>query len=368
MKKSTVLLLASFALNDVMSMRVPVQQENFQKNERVMALVKQGMDNIKCCEGKDVIMVIGITQTGKSTLINYLFGSRYRTETRREREEREEKGDYTKKELIWCTDSEPEIATVGIGDGFSVTDLPKGYEKSGIPFVFLDTRGFYNVPDPNQDTKEVEIHEIASSVLVDLAVKNAKSVRMLTLQSYGEIQRGMSTLSRTNDVLKKIFTSNSLPVLFLYNRYSPQDEEDRDEFRELLREGEQSEVQDFAKKDILRAVNGVFKRCNMSEVPVSFRDRVANVVKDNVYGRNDGDMVFIECLRKNLEAGRFAYFDPKLSQAHRKIVNSLLASQPVADKKYINLTEHFKEMRSFKRIFEADCINLDNVLSSVEKI
>lgn len=147
LKKLWFIFFASFALYDAVSMETPVQ---FQKNEEVMALVKKGMSNIKCCEGKDVIMVIGITQTGKSTLINYLTGSCYRTETRKERKERENKGDLTKKELIWKPDSAPEIATVGIGDGFSVTDLPRGYEKSGVPFVFLDTRGFYNVRDPKQ--------------------------------------------------------------------------------------------------------------------------------------------------------------------------------------------------------------------------
>lgn len=177
----------------------------------------------------------------------------------------------------------------------------------------------------------------------------------------------MITLSRTNDVLKKIFTSNSLPVLFLYNRYSPQDDEDFYEFRELLKEDVQSEVQSFAKEDILRSVNSIFRRYNMPEISISYKDKIVNVVKDNVYRRNDGDLVFIECLRKNLEAGRFAYFDPKLSQAHRKFVNSLLGSQPVADKKYVNLTEYSKEMRTFKRIFEADCRNLDNILSVVEK-
>ena len=126
-----------------------------------MDLVIEGEKYIEDTNGKDIIIFIGGTQIGKSTTINALLGVPFKKQNGKL---------IPQKELI---------AKIGASDngGVSCTIFPALYCADHYTY-FLDTQGFF-------ESRNSAI--AASSILMEMAIKDAKSIRIVFLGNYEEI-------------------------------------------------------------------------------------------------------------------------------------------------------------------------------------
>lgn len=162
---------------------------------RVFQLVAEGEERVSSLEGKDVVVVLGIKGAGKSTTINYLIGDDVYEREDGKLDRRNEEG------------------TAAIGHEGYCTVIPALYSSPTSPYAFLDTRGF-----DASDRSPEEL--IAASILTEMAVKKASSVRLMVVSDYSNLtaNRGES-FTGLGRVLGKIVVGNEVPSLFVFNRF-----------------------------------------------------------------------------------------------------------------------------------------------------
>lgn len=162
---------------------------------RVFQLVADGEERIASLEGKDVVVVLGIKGAGKSTTINYLIGDDVYEREDGKLDRRNEEG------------------TAAIGHEGYCTVIPALYSSPTSPYAFLDTRGF-----DASDRSPEEL--IAASILTEMAVKKASSVRLMVVSDYSNlIVNRAESFTGLGRVLGKIVVGNEVPSLFVFNRY-----------------------------------------------------------------------------------------------------------------------------------------------------
>ena len=165
----------------------------------VIQQVASHVNDISLCEGRDVVICLGRTQSGKSTLYNSLAHG----------------------VMHWCKTEEGEClcplkvnerypVAVSGDNFFSETKYPRAFELPDGK-VFLDTRGFF-------DTSIDSCAEAAAAILTDIAVHKAKSVRIIWLQPYPLlVSGGVADLDVIGGVLNRV-VSEDVPMLFLFNK------------------------------------------------------------------------------------------------------------------------------------------------------
>jgi energy-coupling factor transporter ATP-binding protein EcfA2 len=108
-------------------------------------------------QGKHLVLFMGISQAGKSTIINALRGMEFRPQGH----------------VLSPVNPDCESAEMAneMTSGMSTTKFPRVW-SSGDPsddFVYLDTRGFF-------DVRRDEPADLASRILIEMAVRTAASV------------------------------------------------------------------------------------------------------------------------------------------------------------------------------------------------
>ena len=166
---------------------------------KILELVNEGGKNFINISEKDLIIFIGGTQVGKSTTINALLGVPL-----------QENDDG------YIEPIPPNEFVAPVGDGRqNFTELPTLYEKEGFNFCFLDTQGFFE--------GRGEDLVIASSILMEIAIRKAKSVRVVFLGKMSDLQGGYAELTaKFSEQISRIISNSTAPVFFLWNRYTPQ--------------------------------------------------------------------------------------------------------------------------------------------------
>lgn len=174
-------------------------------------LVNAGLERAKLIEGRDIVIVIGETGSGKSTLVNFLLGC-----TMKQNEE----GD-----AVVAENSEiKELAKIGLGD-VSTTLVPnvipatqgKSSDEKIAELVFVDPPGL-------SDNRGIEI-ALANAVVTNECVKHARTVRVVLLceNQIISVKRG-DLLNNIEALVKRRFgvgyEQNKNNLLFLVSKAS----------------------------------------------------------------------------------------------------------------------------------------------------
>lgn len=322
---------------------------------RVISLVAQGEKSIADCTGKDLVIFIGGTQVGKSTTINSLLG----VQMKKNRD-----GSISSAPTFDPTAPDaPTVALMGKLEegGRSCTEFPALYTHPSSPFCFLDTRGFFDIRrDAESDT--------ASSILMEMAVKRARNVRLVHLGRFDHFNEGLAGFSRFGEMLSDIVVSDDVPIFFLFNYYRPSPELGEEGFYEWSKEKQLEFIRqeiDEAAKRIVRAGDttfaGVMKRlwdkakaCGafLAELDSDDPDleelatkgyeaakSIGSMAKDasNMMGISEDPefkeaaqkMRYISILKDNFARGLFGYIDPTSPISTQGLMRELSALPPI---------------------------------------
>lgn len=152
--------------------------------------------------GKDIVIFVGRTQCGKSTSINCLLGAKY---------------EITSDDKLKCqNEKQLDLAEIGKKNiGKSSTIIPKSYAISN-DLVLLDTQGFFDTRESHDD------QEVIGSLLLEIAIRNAKSVRAVCVIKWSDFESGISGMKQNGEIISRLFVNNEnemVPIFFLFNRF-----------------------------------------------------------------------------------------------------------------------------------------------------
>lgn len=280
--------------------------------------------------GKDLVIFMSTSQVGKSTTINALLNGAL--------EYRETPDGMVVFEVPQT--SLPK-AKMGEPGGRSCTTLPSTYTRRESPFVFLDTRGFF---DSGRNTNG----EIAASILNEMAVRDARSVRLVFLERYDTVKRGIVQFGRVGEVLGKIVKNDSVPVLFLFNGFYPEPRDGASFYRKSPEEAAQF-------------INQKLAACIQQTVKAGEQEVADGRAMRSGLQQFEEKMKYITFLKGAFQAERYAHIDP-VSQVSIDALWQTLQSLPVVSKEDLVFSAYNDNRIEFDRVFE------EGVVSSVKTL
>ena len=237
---------------------------------KVLRLIKKNIQNLHLDELKTMrlVVLIGNTQAGKSTTINYLRGSRFTYDNQ---------GHI---HLIPNPSEQENKAEMGKPGGVSCTELPVVYIDKANDIAYLDTRGFYDV------RKQGPEKEIVSSFLIEMAITAANKVKLVVIEKYAKLSAGFADFNLIGDSISKIVkigdSENPCNVCFLFNQFDVQGDENKKRYLEL------SQIQKIEKiyQSILDEAQNMFDNTEMMR-KFKYTAVLANSIKNHYYGYVD---------------------------------------------------------------------------------
>lgn len=301
--------------------------------DRTADVVKIVLDQKKYIQatGKDLVIFMSTSQVGKSTTINVLLNGAL--------EYRETPDGMV---VFEAPQTSLPKAKMGEPGGRSCTTLPSTYTKDGSPFVFLDTRGFF---DSGRNTNG----GIAASILNEMAVRDARSVRLVFLERYDTVKRGIVQFGRVGEVLGKIVKNNSVPVLFLFNGFYPEPCDGRAFYRK-------------SPEEAARFIDQKLTVCIQQTVKAGEQE-VADVRSGSDFQQFEEKMKYITFLKGAFQAKRYAHIDP-VSQVSIDALWQTLQLLPVVSKEDLVFSSYNDDRIEFDRVFEGGLVPSVKTLQS----
>jgi len=255
--------------------------------EQVKSLIIKEFNNMRIARGRDVVLFIGNTQTGKSTLINSLLGI-----------------DFKLKDDIVGFNLTPKIKKdtkiyAEMGEGISTTKLPKCYDcninannekinPNEFNYVLVDTRGFF---DLNENEKE---YEMASSIMLDFIIKISRTVRVVFLERFNTIKEGITTFQHISSILGKIVKNENSPILIVLNRG--------------LTNYSKSNISEKTKQTPLVIKELINK--TKKQLEIDQKNLQQGEIEEDEYHETTKKLNFIKYFEKSLENKNYIYSDP----------------------------------------------------------
>ncbi len=164
------------------------------RNEQELhRLVAEGQRNVAGAKGKDIVMILGDSQIGKSTMANFIYGCSYG-------KEEDENGDIK----LQMGGDVAELARRG-GHGVAETLYPAVYNNTEYPIFLCDCPGF-------EDTKGSTVR-VAQSILLEMMVTAARSIRVVAMFKQDATQgtgKPIRSLAETLNALVRFEKQESL--------------------------------------------------------------------------------------------------------------------------------------------------------------
>jgi hypothetical protein len=185
-----------------MSSRLLTRKEIF---EKVLPTVEQNLSLVDDVDGKDIVLLLGASQNGKSTAINCFCGVPFRWEKPAPQPGKRFAG------VPVLTPGKPFIAPVGTG-GKPMTMLPAKY-RHPTGLIFIDSRGAGEVSgsaDP--------VGILVSEILTEMMCRVAKSVKVVVIATCGSLDP-LSALTPVLTQIGSLLVNGSDTVLWIFNRH-----------------------------------------------------------------------------------------------------------------------------------------------------
>lgn len=177
-----------------------------EKNKRILSLLNQGISHAEIARNKDVVLILGNTGSGKSTIINYLLGCAMRYSKGRmftQDQEIAKIGHSIRSETLFPTLHSSETFRT-----FMQNEYVFGDEND---YAICDCPGFYD----NRSEEE----RICASILTEMVVRKAENLRVAVVVDYHSltVARGYD-LDKLSDTLNKLLPRRSFPPFLLFNK------------------------------------------------------------------------------------------------------------------------------------------------------
>ncbi|KAK8895232.1 hypothetical protein M9Y10_023674 [Tritrichomonas musculus] len=335
--------------------------------QEVFKLVIEGEKKISEAEGKDLIIFIGPTQTGKSTTINSLLGVHLRK----------------KKKEVEPIPPDTYIAPAGCLDegGVSTTCYPILYTSKTTNKCFLDTQGFF-------DNRNNIVINMASTILLQMAINQARSVRAINLSKSEDFESGLAAFDKIGKEISHFVENENVPIFFLFNRYNVSDELQEQSFvswpeeekiktikkdlevafKNNVKAGEKLR-QDGMNRLIQKAKSlGLISKKNSERNQVDQND--LNTIMNNQEIRDILDhneefqqikqqYKYIMMLKNSFSKGYYGYIDPTSSESIERLVKDI-SKLPEIDPKYFIFNNDNTDRSNFDQIF------LNKIIKDIE--
>lgn len=284
---------------------------------------------IAASSGKDLIVFIGPTQIGKSTTINSLLGVNFK---------------HSKGQLEAYPPSSL-IAPIGsiLEGGISCTTVPTLYISNKNNLCFLDTRGFF-------DTKIDAIGNIKSTILLQMAISQAKSVSLVNLCQYSSFER-LSNFQQIGEQLGNFIVKYEIPMYFLFNRFPITED--------LVEEGFFNWSEEEKNSYILKQLNNSYKLiCDGGFSELKKDLDTAEKVKGGSLKDDDPDAKkmwnkakYLSLIHHNFTRRNYGYIDPTSQESVQRLSKALSNLQKV-DVSDLSFHELNQDRIHFDQIFE----------------
>ena len=281
---------------------------------KILELVNEGGKNFINISKKDLIIFIGGTQVGKSTTINALLGV-----------------PLQENDVGYIEPIPPNEFVAPVGDGRqNCTELPTLYEKEGFNFCFLDTQGFFE--------GRGEDLVIASSILMEIAIRKAKSVRVVFLGKMSDLQCGYAELTAKFCVpISKIISNSTTPIFFLWNRYTPQGKTNMRDFynlpeniqNEIIMNKIIKEMGTYINNENTRIVNSKnILRERYENIGENYNQEIIQDLNDNIT-RIERENTLYSLVKKSFDDNNYGYIDPTDNGLISKFIEKIKECQAV---------------------------------------
>lgn len=291
--------------------------------DAILRYVEEGERRLAVAVGKPLVIVAGTKGAGKGVTINHLINvPLYEMET----------GDLDR------VDTSMDSPGPAIGHAGYCTAVPSVYTSEFSPYVILDTRGF----DPQE---KVPSEFIAASIITEIAVKQARDVRLMLVTNYNSLvtDRG-SPFMGLGRTLGKIVVGTEIPILLGFNRYLPKAPRAVVSFLSKTPEEQMSEALEASVKAVQNVIGmeeESIDKVGMGLAKTAWKgfknllgkktsEEEVAVLRDPTFQEALLDINYTNFLRYNLEKGNVVYISPLDGDISRsRIFDALARLDPV---------------------------------------
>lgn len=186
------------------------ENENFASAQKVASIIFEFAEKYDKNIKKQVIL-IGLSQSGKTTLVNSFLGASYK---------------INPDGSIGSTNpSFDGGGKTGDVSGGSCTMFPTIYDIDKSDFFCLDGPGHGDTRDSYEVNENTILNaseiQVVGSILMEMAVRKAETVSAALILDYQKFSNGIKDLQENGEMIRRLFKNedNNLPICIVFNRY-----------------------------------------------------------------------------------------------------------------------------------------------------
>ena len=263
----------------------------------------------------EVTIILGVSQIGKSTLLNYLNGTLYECVFN---------SDLCTVELIKSDGKEPIIKTGKVGNGgMGCTLFPRIYIMNidSKKICFIDTQGFDQRGNGNTSMK------VVASMLLEMFVQSCNKVKIAYIEEVANVEK-LGTFVRETVDLQRVLANSISPTCLLFNRFIPKKGENK-----MYDEESAESVNEYVKTKIKKNVENL---CKVNE------HTKRNIETEQDEENYNNERFLLSMFVSNIQNENYCYYDVT-SPEYREIVMKQFEKLPYINKTDLNFDKYNEE-------------------------